>query len=101
MRAIFQEIEAEVTKARRKFPLWPDDPLHAVGVIAEELGELQQATLECCYEPGKSALLDVRKEALQTAAMCIRFLVSFDACSYRFSEGTQHRQDGGPIPTNP
>ena len=57
----------------------PSDPVHAAAIMAEECGELQRAVLMRVYE---SRMLttseDVRNEAIQTAAMCMRFLFSFD-----------------------
>jgi len=42
------------------------------------------------YEPHKETLAGVRKEAIQTAAMCIRFLLSMDR--YDCTPGPQHEQ---------
>jgi len=81
----------ELITARLKFPNWPNDPLHAVAILQEEAGELMKAVLEHTYEPYKSSREDVRKEAIQTAAMCFRFLASFDR--YDFAPCVQHRQD--------
>ncbi len=88
--ALIPEIEAELAKATTKFPTWPTDPVHAAGVVGEEYGELQQAILEHTYEPHKSTKEDVRKEAIQVAAMAIRFLRSMD--TYEFKPCAQHAQ---------
>lgn len=82
---------AEVEAAVNKFPIWPSDPIHAVAVLGEEFGELQKAVPQCVYEPHKATKGDVRKEAIQTAAMAIRFLQSLDR--YDYSPGDQHSQD--------
>ena len=87
---ILVEIKAELARAMAKFPNWPTDALHAVGVVAEEMGELQKEVLQLAYEPHKSSKEWVRKEALQTAAMAIRFLMSLDR--YEFAPGPQHPQ---------
>ena len=87
---IASEFAHEVEKASTKFPTWPTDPLHAVAILGEEFGELTQATLQHTYEPEKSSIDDVRKEALQTAAMAFRFLLSID--EYKFQRGEQHSQ---------
>ena len=87
---IFAEIKAELARAMAKFPNWPTDALHAVGVVAEEMGELQKEVLQLAHEPHKSSKEWVRKEALQTAAMAIRFLMSLDR--YEFTPGPQHPQ---------
>lgn len=77
---IWQEIELEVRKAKRAFPNWPDHPAAQAGIVVEEAGELMKASLEFKYEKGKNGLSvneqkeSIRKEAIQTAAMAIRFL---------------------------
>lgn len=81
---------AEIERATRKFPTWPTDPLHALGVVGEEFGELGKAVLQAVYEPHKSGRAQVRDEAIQTAAMAIRFVASLDA--YNYNGSAQHRQ---------
>lgn len=88
---IFKEIETELGKAVTKFPTWPTDPIHAAGVVGEESGELVKSVLEYTYEPHKTSLDEVRSEAIQTAAMAIRFLMSLD--KYEFKQAEQHLQD--------
>jgi hypothetical protein len=88
---VIAEIRTELVTATAKFPTWPTDPLHAVGVVGEESGELYKAVLQQVYEPHKNNPDEVRKEALQTAAMAIRFLVSLDR--YDWTPGYQHAQD--------
>jgi hypothetical protein len=75
-----------------KFPEWPTDPLHAAGVLNEEAGELNKAVLQQMYEPhkNKNGLQDVRDEAVQTAAMALRFIASLD--KYDWTPGMQHTQ---------
>ena len=90
---ILEAIAAEVGRAMRKFPAWPSDPIHAAAVIAEECGELQKAVLEAVYEPRKGSRLNVRIEAIQTAAMCLRFLASLGEYDYR--PAIQHEQEAG------
>ena len=82
---------AEVQRAMRKFPRWPTDPIHAAAVIAEECGELQKAVLEAVYEPHKGSRPNIRAEAVQTAAMCLRFLASLDV--YEWHRADQHQQN--------
>lgn len=92
----WQTVAGEVERATRKFPTWPTDPLHALAVLGEEFGELTKETLQLTYEPHKSTVEDFRKEAVQTAAMAMRFVMSLDA--YQFTRGIQHSQ-GAPAPT--
>lgn len=84
------QIEAEVERAVAKFPTWPTDPLHALAVLGEEYGELTKAMLQLTYEPHKSTAEEVRKEALQTAAMALRLFRSLDR--YEYKPGVQHEQ---------
>jgi len=93
---IVEEVLQEVERACRKFPLWPVDPLHAVAVVAEESGELVKATLESVYEPSKARLQDARAEAIQVAAMAIRFVVGCE--SYELREAEQVLQVKGVRP---
>lgn len=88
--ALAAEILAEVTRATDKFPTWPTDPLHALAVLGEEFGELTKDVLQSVYEPHKTTRENVRKEAIQTAAMALRFAASLDLYDYR--PGTQHSQ---------
>jgi hypothetical protein len=84
---------AELELATTKFPTWPTDPLHALAVLGEEFGELGKAVLQSVYEPHKVKPGEVRAEAVQTAAMALRFLMSLDA--YVYAPGEQHQQGGG------
>ena len=90
---------AEVDRATEKFPLWPDDPLHALAVLGEEYGELTKEMLQLVYEPHKTSPIAVRKEAIQTAAMCVRLVLSLDEYDYRRSP--QHTQNDGHEPPAP
>jgi NTP pyrophosphatase (non-canonical NTP hydrolase) len=88
---IAEMLIAEVGKATKKFPIWPTDPLHAVAILNEEVGELNQAILQTIYEPEKSDKYDVRDEAIQAGAMVIRFIMSLDRYNYNCS--LQHEQE--------
>lgn len=90
--ALQHEVFDELSRAIAKFPTWPTDPLHALAVLGEEFGELTKATLQATYEPHKSSLADVREEAIQTAAMALRFVESIDR--YELITGDQHQQEG-------
>lgn len=88
---IWDEVADEVKRATAKFPTWPTDALHAVGVVAEEMGELQKEVMQLTYEPDKSTEESVRKEAIQLAAMAVRFLMSLDR--YKYTPRPQHSQE--------
>lgn len=66
-------ILAEVAAARAKHPGWPDaDTLFAAAIVAEESGELMRAAVQHKGEGGSLEACD--KEAIQTAAVAIRFI---------------------------
>lgn len=89
---VLAPIFVELEKALQKFPTWPTDPLHALSVLGEEFGELTKEVLQMTYEPHKTGPEKIRTEAVQTAAMAIRFFVSLD--QYLYAPGIQHRQPG-------
>lgn len=92
-------IAEELERATAKFPTWPTDPMHALAVLGEEFGELTKAVLQTMYEPSKIRAGELRKEALQTAAMAVRFLVSLDSGAYVYAQSLQHHQAGAaPLP---
>lgn len=63
----------ELEHAKMLHPVWPANRIHQAAIVMEEAGELIQATLEARYEPHKGGT--PLKEAVQTAAMAIRFLM--------------------------
>ena len=69
---MFGLIEDELIKARKKFPVWKTESVHAAAVVCEEAGELIRAALQHSDEGGLITACD--KEAIQTGAMAIRFL---------------------------
>jgi hypothetical protein len=91
LQRIVLRVVAEVERATAKFPMWPDDPMHALAVLGEEYGELRKEMLQLTYEPHKTSSDAVRKEAEHTAAMAIRLLMSLDTYDYRRSP--QHTQN--------
>ena len=98
-KSIQDQILRELHAAKHKFPAWPTDPLHALAILGEEFGELNKAVLQMTYEPHKTSLVEVKNEAIQTAAMAIRFLESLDRYDYRMSK--QHEQSIGPLTSSP
>lgn len=87
---VTSQVLAELERAAEKFPTWPTDPLHALAVLGEEYGELNKAILQQIYEPDKNPVGAVREEALQTAAMALRVLMSLERYEYLPCE--QHTQ---------
>ena len=80
---ILINIGFELESAKSRYPWWPTDVIHAGAIVAEEAGELTQATLDHVYahlnHNGKDTVARMRKEAIQTAAMAIRFLENMEA----------------------
>lgn len=92
---IQDKVLCELKRAQGKFPQWPSDPVHAAAIVAEECGELQRAVLQHMYEPHKGTRDDVRTEAIQTAAMCLRFLIGLDR--YKWLPCEHHEQSGKAV----
>lgn len=76
---IITKIFAELHRAEKKFPGFPTDSIHAASILTEESGELQKACNEWVYENGD--FKEIEKEAIQTAAMGLRFL--FNLTKYK------------------
>lgn len=89
--AVIDEVMAELDKAVSKFPVYPTDPIHALAILGEEYGELNKAVLQYTYEPEKTSKEEIKSEAIQTAAMAIRFLISLEEFDYKQSK--QHKQE--------
>lgn len=68
------EIIMELDRAEIKHPHWPEDIIHAVSIMQEESGEAIRAALNHVYQ-GES-IEDLKKELIQTGAMCVRCLVN-------------------------
>jgi hypothetical protein len=69
----FAVVMAELCRAEKIYPAWPDDPVLAAAVVGEEAGELLQSANNSRWHGGDHAAM--RTEAIQTAAMAIRFLI--------------------------
>lgn len=69
---IYTAIKSEVQRATSLHPEWPDDPIHATAIVAEESGEAIRAAVQLVYEGGDLDAL--RTELIQTAATCVRAL---------------------------
>lgn len=77
---ILQAVITELERAKAKFSKWPTDPIHAAAIVSEESGELIRAALMHVYENAPES--DCYKEAIQTAAMALRFLEGIEANHY-------------------
>jgi len=71
--AVIDRIFAELRNAEAKHPHWPDDKIHAVGILVEEAGEAMKAAIDYTYSGGD--IEEIRTELAQTGAMAIRALL--------------------------
>lgn len=76
---IIDEILAEVKRAKKKHPQWPDHVVARAAIVSEEAGELLRSSLNYKYEATQPLdkarwKADMKDEAIQTAATAIRFL---------------------------
>jgi hypothetical protein len=90
---VIESVFDELRRAEARYPGFPTDPLHALAVLGEEYGELTKAILQEIYEPDKQARDAVMGEAVQTAAMALRFLLHLD--HYRFDRCSQSNEKRG------
>lgn len=69
-------ILSEVANARAKHNKWPKkDILLGIAIVGEEAGEALRCVVQYKQrEFGGATIEDIRKEVIQTAAVCIRFL---------------------------
>ena len=73
---VLADIEAELDRARTKFPSNED----VLPALTEEVGELNQALIQQKHEPHKGKTdHDVYMEAIQTAVMAIRIASEGDS----------------------
>ena len=72
-------IQTELRFAISTYPDWPDDIVHAAAIVAEEAGELLQVANNVRWQhKDGGSVAKLRKEAIQTAAMAVRFLMNLE-----------------------
>ena len=72
-RLLTRDIADEIVKSNIKHGDMPENMFEQVVIINEELGEVNKALLHYNYEAG--SIEDIRKELIQTAAMCCKMLL--------------------------
>lgn len=75
LEAITLESLNELHRARLLYPNWPADIVHASAVMLEEAGEVLKSANEVRWSQKDATIADVRKEVIQTIAMCYRLLL--------------------------
>lgn len=78
------DILSALSEALTRYPTWPTDPLHAVSLVVEEVGETVQAVLNAVFHHGDVS--NVRKEMIHTAVTALRFLACENQYVYKGSE---------------
>lgn len=68
-----KKVTQELLRARKLHPFWPEDSIHQAAIVQEEAGELIRAALQ--HELDGAAKEPMETEAIQTAAMALRFLL--------------------------
>lgn len=72
---IMLDVFAELDRARSLHPVWPNDTIHATAIMLEEAGEVLRAANNLVWGHKGGTVEDVRKEVIETMAMCLRLLV--------------------------
>lgn len=78
VKPIFDLVLLELESAYKNHPIWPGNHVTGAAIILEEAGELIQSVLDVYWHgliEEKSNMVD---EAIQTAAMVVRFLIELD-----------------------
>ena len=73
------QVLQELLRAESLYPSWPADPVHASAILCEESGECLKECNNFYFDEKdvdpKVSLKNMEKEAVQSAAMGIRFLL--------------------------
>lgn len=67
---IMDDLIKELRRAEQIHPDWPEDLIHAAAIVSEEAGELVKAA-------NQGDKVSMKREAIHTGAMVIRFLKAF------------------------
>ena len=75
---VIQVVMRELERVEIQHPIWPNDPIHVVGIIEEEVGEAMREAINLIYFRESADRDRLQKELVQTAAMAIRALINID-----------------------
>lgn len=83
----------ELHSAKRMWPQWPSDQIHAAAIVAEESGELVKSVNDYTFKAGPFE--PARNEAVQVGAMAIRFIANapFEAPNGKLVNGNGEREE--------
>lgn len=70
-------VMAELERAEKLHPVWPQNHIHQAAILAEESGECLQAALN--HDEHKGSERQMIIEAVHTAAMALRFLKNINS----------------------
>ena len=76
---VMQQAFAELASARSRYPDWPTDIVHASAVMVEEATEVLKAANNARWNHHSGTCEELRKEVIQTIAMCLRLLTETPA----------------------
>src|SRR5260221_10758413 len=69
------EAMQETANARRVYPWWPTDIVHATVIMCEEAGEALKVANEIRWNHKDATLAHLHDEVMHTMAMCIRLMI--------------------------
>ena len=84
------DLLVELALAEKLHPVWPIDPIHQVAIMAEEAGEAVKVAIMAeeageevkeandAVHKGTGVGQALRRELIQTGAMCIRCLINME-----------------------
>lgn len=76
-REAWELIEAEMKKAKKKYPSWPDHTAAQAGIVVKQSGDIMAAALNVKYRRGNglsSETKQMRKAAVKTIVAAMRLL---------------------------
>ncbi len=73
----------ELRRAEKKHPNWPLDIFAANCIIQEEAGEITKSINQFYWD--RNPDIEIGKEIIQTAAMCVRFLKHWGKYSMKYN----------------
>jgi hypothetical protein len=76
---VVQDVAKEVLSAEQMYPWWPRNPVHQAAIASEESGEVVKEVNNFYWRHGESSRASIYGEAIQAAAMWVRFAMYLEA----------------------